>query len=185
MFLYAESPKQERNTLSHLTESIGLVILQTAQPHSAARNNLEWWRGYRETATKKTCGGTKRGSSCGQVCEAGSRVITLFFICFRGGWAVGPYCSAGRGCGGWKEKRARSEERGTRTKEEWLGGQRHRERDYYSGSAAPSVGTVKLLIHTEYGRIWFKGYICAGITSDWTHIWGASRALPLLRPCWG
>lgn len=26
MFLYAESPKQERNTLSHLTESIGLVF---------------------------------------------------------------------------------------------------------------------------------------------------------------
>lgn len=26
MFLYAESPEQERNTLSHLTESIGLVF---------------------------------------------------------------------------------------------------------------------------------------------------------------
>lgn len=26
MFLYAESPEQERNTLSHLTESIGFVF---------------------------------------------------------------------------------------------------------------------------------------------------------------
>lgn len=76
---------------------------------------------------------------------------------------AGQYCSVGRGCG----LKKKSEERGTRTKEEeWSGGQWHREKDYYSGSTAPSVGTAKLLIHTEYGRVWFKGYICAGITSD-------------------
>lgn len=61
------------------------------------------------------------------------------------------------------------EGRGTRMEEEageWSGGQWQRERDYYSGLTAPSVGTVKLLVQTEYGRGRFKGSVCAGIRND-------------------
>lgn len=80
----------------------------------------------------------------------------------------GQHCSAGGGCACWMKRKA-SQERGTRTEEEaeeWSGGQWQRERGYYSGLTAPSAGTVKLLIQTEYGRGRFKGYICAGIGSD-------------------
>ena len=164
MFLYAESPEQERNTLSHLTESIGLVFPNCLATFCSEDQFGVAMGGGR--LHKKLCWGDVEAREVdkeGVVSWAGGQSLiendqTFFFVCFRGG-------------GGWccrmKRKGSQERERGTRTKEEeWLGGQRRRERDYYSGLTAPSVGTVKLLIQTEYGRGQFKGYICTGIASD-------------------
>ena len=66
MFLYAESPKQERNTLSHLTESIGLVFPNCAATFcSEDQFGVMEKRGVGRVTEKKLRerrrGGTKRG----------------------------------------------------------------------------------------------------------------------------
>lgn len=43
----------------------------------------------------------------------------------------------------------------------WQKGQK--ERDYYFGPTAPSAGTARPLIATEYGGGPFKGHVCAAI----------------------
>lgn len=69
------------------------------------------------------------------------------------------------------EKKSEPGERGRgrrrrRRRRSGRGGQWQKERDYYSGLTAPSAGTVRPLIQTEYGRGPFKGHVCAGIGSD-------------------
>lgn len=65
MFLYAESPEQERNTLSHLTESIGLVF-----PNCTATFCSEDQFGVMEGGLqKKLFGGKKEGDKEGQSCR--------------------------------------------------------------------------------------------------------------------
>ncbi|CAB1428481.1 unnamed protein product [Pleuronectes platessa] len=79
----------------------------------------------------------------------------------EGGGSIVVWGGEGRGredgvC--WMKRKARREGRGRRRRRRsGRAGQRRRERDHYSGSTAPSVGTVEQLIQTEYvGR--FKGY---------------------------
>lgn len=61
-----------------------------------------------------------------------------------------------------KEREGDSKEK-EKEEEEWSGGQRQRERDHYSGSTAPSVGTVKPGFQTEYGRGPFKDSSYTGV----------------------
>lgn len=76
MFLYAESPEQERNTLSHLTEAFGLVFPNcTATFCSEDQFGVmeRGWGGYRKSCLGdkwERRKGTKRGKSRGQVGEA-------------------------------------------------------------------------------------------------------------------
>lgn len=124
MFLYAESPEQERNTLSHLTEAFGLVFPNCTATFCSEEQFGVMERGWGGLQKKLFGGqvgekeGDKGGTSRGQVGEAWSRVIGLFFlnfVCFRGGGGGGSIVVQEEGVlAGWKEKRARREGRGRR-----------------------------------------------------------------------
>lgn len=76
MFLYAESPEQERNTLSHLTEAFGLVFPNCTATFCSEEQFGVMERGWGGLQKKLFGGqvgekeGDKGGTSRGQVGEA-------------------------------------------------------------------------------------------------------------------